>query len=84
MKTAQWRSWDEVEVVVGVASEVLVVDGRMVVVVGLPGFFSDGTQRSEALRHVPLNAVTSCSVNWSSTDTSRWRKSGCPTASTMR
>ena len=74
----------DVEVVDGVACEVLVVDGRMVVVVGLPGFFSDGTQRSEALRHVPLNAVTSCSVNWSSTDTSRWRKSGCPTASTMR
>ena len=53
----------DVEVVVGVASEVLVVDGWMVVVVALPGFFSDGTQRSEALRHVPRNAVTSCSVN---------------------
>jgi len=74
----------DVEVVDGVACEVLVVDGRMVVVVGLPGFFSDGTQSSEALRHVPRNAVTSCSVNWSSTDTSRWRKSGCPAASTMR
>jgi hypothetical protein len=61
----------DVEVVDGVACEVLVVDGRMVVVVGLPGFFSDGTQSSEALRHVPRNAVTSCSVNWSSTDTSR-------------
>ena len=74
----------DVEVVDGVACEVLVVEGGMVVVVGLPGFFSDGTQSSEALRHVPRNAVTSCSVNWSSTDTSRWRKSGCPTASTMR
>jgi hypothetical protein len=74
----------DVEVVDGVACDVLVVDGRMVVVVGLPGFFSDGTQSSEALRHVPRNAVTSCSVNWSSTDTWRSRKSGCPAASTMR
>jgi hypothetical protein len=75
----------DVDVVDGTDCDVLVVEGRMVVVVlGAFGFFCDGTQRSEALRHVPRNAVTSCSVNWSSTDTWRSRKSGCPAASMMR
>ena len=65
--------------------EVLVVLGwSMVVVVPAPGFFSDGTQRSDALRHVPRNGDTSCSMNSSWTDTSCGMKVGCPTASTIR
>ena len=54
----------DVEVVLGGGCEVLVVVGRgSVVVVGAPGFLSDGTHRSEALRQVPRNGSTSCSRN---------------------
>jgi hypothetical protein len=70
---------------VEVVDEVLVVVERgMVVVVGLFGSFSDGTQRSEALRHVPRNGFTSCSMNWSWTETVRGTNSPCPWASTTR
>ena len=67
---------DEVLLVVGV--------GGIVVVVPAPGSFSDGTQSSEALRHVPRNGFTSCSMNWSSTETVRGTNSVCPGASTTR
>jgi hypothetical protein len=70
---------------VEVVDDVLVVVTRgTVVVVGLFGSFSDGTQRSEALRQVPRNGFTSCSRNWSWTDTVRGTNSDCPPASSTR
>jgi len=76
---------NDVELVdVEVVEDVLVVGRGIVVVVGLFGSFSDGTQRSEALRHVPLNGCTSCSMNWSRTETVRGTNSLCPCASTTR
>jgi hypothetical protein len=36
-----------------------------------PGFFSEGTQRSERRRHSPRSAVRSCSANWSTTEIGR-------------
>jgi len=75
----------DVELVdVELVEDVLVVGRGRVVVVGLFGSFSDGTQRSEALRQVPLNGCTSCSRNWSWTETVRGTNSLCPVASTTR
>jgi len=64
---------------------VVVVPWSVVVVVPSPGFFSDGTQRSEARRQVPWNTLTNCCcVNWSATVTCFGRNAGWPLASMMR